>query len=170
MIDYERSYGTGRTVASILEILSWIIVVLGVIVALAGFATGGTAGFAFGMAGRDVPGFFRIVALVPGVMITAVGLLFVMFVQQFRATLDSAEMTRDMLAIARRQVPSTTGVAQTRLEPVLTGAGKHGDRIKIYKGYEIRKHEDGVSVSGNVFGNVIEAERHVDKMELSSNP
>lgn len=36
-----------------------------------------------------------------------------------------------------------------------------GNRIKIFKGRDIRKHPDGVSVDGSVFKNVLEAERFI---------
>lgn len=102
MYGYERTYRTGRAVASILEIVGWIIVVIGVITALEGLASGGF----FGMTSRnfgpgDTPFILRIVAMLPGVVTAALGLFFILLCQFARATIDNAEMTRDMLEIAK---------------------------------------------------------------------
>lgn len=38
---------------------------------------------------------------------------------------------------------------------------KQGERIKVFKGHEIVKHIHGVSVDGQVFANVLEAEKFI---------
>lgn len=102
MYGYERSYKTGRTVGSFLEIVAWIVVAIGVITSLYGLASGGFFGIVLRNFGNsDTPFILRIVAMLPGIVTTALGLFFVMQCQQARATLDTAEMTRELLEISR---------------------------------------------------------------------
>ena len=92
-------YKTGRTVYLILELIAWGLVVLGVIIALAGFSTGGMVG----MLSRDPPFLSRLVAMLPGLGASVAGLFLVAQVQSGRATLHSADYNREMLQIMRSQ-------------------------------------------------------------------
>ena len=103
MIGYERSYGTGRAVCSLLEFVGWAIVILGIIVALVGFASGGFMGMAsrnFGAGSTPVA--FRLISMVPGILVSAGGLISVMLAQHTKAAMDTAEMTRELLKISSR--------------------------------------------------------------------
>ncbi len=86
MASYERSYETARTVFSILEFAGWIFVGIGVIAVLGSSANGGVGG---------------IFGVMFGIGMVIVGLISVAFVQSSRANVDTAEMTRDLLSIAR---------------------------------------------------------------------
>jgi len=98
MYQYERSYRTGRSVAAVLEAVSWVLVFVGLIAALLGFASGGGIGGASqSLASSDFPVLLRVVATLPGFLISSIGLFFILQCQQAKATLDSAEMTRDIL-------------------------------------------------------------------------
>lgn len=90
--------------------------------------------------------------------------------QYTKATIDTSEMTRELLAIAkgqsnRQQSPRTEPRMTTSANSV--GPKQAGDRIKVFKGREILKHTDGVSVDGEVFKNVLEAERHINQQDQS---
>lgn len=167
MYGYERSYKTGRAVTSWLEFVGWVIVVLGVVVALAGFASGGFMGMAsrnFG--GGSTPFILRIVSMVPGILIAASGLMSIMLAQHTKATIDTSEMTRELLAIAKGQ--SVRSEPQIASPTNSVGLKQAGDRIKIFLGREILKHTDGVSVDGEIFKNVLEAEVHIRKQDRST--
>lgn len=76
------------------------IVGLGTIVALAGFASGGFSEMvARSFRGGDAPFLLRIVSMVPGVLVSAGGLVSIMLAQQIKATIDTSEMTRELLAM-----------------------------------------------------------------------
>lgn len=166
MFEYERTYKTGRAVTGWLEFLGWAIVVLGVIVALAGFASGGFLGMAsrnFG--GGNTPFLFRIISMVPGILVAAGGLMSIMLAQHTKATIDTAEMTRELLAIAKGQ--ADTG-QMARSEPRIRSSSysvlpqQAGDTIKVYNGQKIIREKDGVSVGERKFANVLQAERWLD--------
>lgn len=133
MYTYERSYNTGRAVCALLEIFGWVIVVLGVIVALAGFASGGFMGMAsrnFG--GSSAPFILQIVSMVPGVLVAAGGLISIMLAQQTKATMDTSEMTRELLRVARGdpKIPNDAGTSATMADipEVQTGGIELFDR------------------------------------------
>lgn len=99
MIGYERTYATGRSVSSVLEFFGWAAVVCGIMVALFGFAIGGEIG-SFGR-GNGAEFFMRIFAALPGIGLVFAGLFSVYYCQVGKATLDTAEMQRELLQIAR---------------------------------------------------------------------
>lgn len=104
MYAYERSHKTGCTVRNWIEFVGWGTVVLGVIFALVGFASGGFIGMASGNFGEgSTPFTLRIVSTVPGVLVAAGGLMSIMLAQHTKATIDTSEMTRELLAIAKGQ-------------------------------------------------------------------
>ena len=89
-----RSYEAARTLFSILAFIAWSAVISGVLVALAG-AGGGSR---YGGAGAGLLG------MVPGIIISILGLIQVAFVQMGRANVDTAEYTQQMLKISRDQL------------------------------------------------------------------
>lgn len=101
MYGYERSYQTGRAVTSWLEFIGWIIVVLGVLIALIGFATGGLIGMAPGNLGGGGEVLVRTFAIVPGALIATSGFISIALAQHTKATFDTSEMTRELLGIVR---------------------------------------------------------------------
>jgi hypothetical protein len=168
MYSAERSYSTGRGVATVLELFGWVIVLIGFILALVGFSNGGSAGLlSRGFGGPTPPLGFRLLGMIPGILIIAGGLLSIMLTQQSKATLDTAEMTREMLELMRkRPAPGASISNPSSSGPIMTKQPVHdlkaGDLIKGYKGHEIRKHLDGVSVGSRTFPNVLAAERYID--------
>ena len=104
---YDSRYGTSRFLLKICEVVAWIIVGFGLFFAVIGFGTGGMLGAMFGpSAARGIGGggmlLIRIVAAIPGLSASIGGLFALVLVHHFRAGIDSAEMTREMLMIMRR--------------------------------------------------------------------
>lgn len=96
---YERSYETARSILGFLEVVGWITVAIGVLIALIGFGTGGLLGTMY----RDPPFSARLISAIPGVITFVGGLFSVCYVQVSRAHVDTAEMTREMLLLARKE-------------------------------------------------------------------
>lgn len=102
---YERSYTTARSVLGFLEVVGWITVAIGVLAALIGFGTGGLLGAMY----RDSPFSARLISAIPGVITFVGGLFSVCYVQVSRAHVDTAEMTREMLLLARKESGGSSG-------------------------------------------------------------
>lgn len=175
MYSYERTYRTGRAVASILEIVGWIIVFIGVITALAGLASGGF----FGMASRnfgsgDTPFILRIVAMLPGVVTAALGLFFILQCQQAKATIDNAEMARDMLGLAKAGGFSPSSGSETQGKEA-SGRSSTASIEKArplmfdqngmapYRGRMIRRDGDKFYVGSVALDSIDEAKTHIEK-------
>jgi hypothetical protein len=119
MYGYERSYKTGRAVTSWLELAGWAMVFLGVVVALGGFAAGDFIGMASGdFRHYGTPFIARIISSLPGILIAEVGLISIMLAQHTVATINIAEMTRELLSIARKQSGVTGNLIGAEQDPV----------------------------------------------------
>ncbi len=158
MASYERSYGTARSIFSLLEAISWLVTVAGIIAFIAGVA-------GLDSIRSEVQAFATFGGIAAGILFTLVGLISVAFVQTSRANVDQAEMTRDMLGLMRQSGEKPIGGSQK--VPTGVSSANIGSLIKAHRGYQIIKHEDGVSVSGSVFKNVLEAEEFIDGMGKS---
>jgi len=93
MAERMRSYSTARKIFSFLEFVGWAVVVIGVIAVLALLQA--SSGYA--------PSGIGFMGFMAGMLIALVGLLFVGAVQSWRAQVDSAEYSQQMLKIARDQ-------------------------------------------------------------------
>jgi hypothetical protein len=109
MYGYERSYKAGRAVCTWIEFVGWSIVALGVILAFVGLASGGIMGSLSRNLGQgDTLPILRIFSMMPGILMAAGGLISIMLAQQTKATIDTAEMTRELLVIARTGRPDAS--------------------------------------------------------------
>lgn len=185
MYDYQRSYGTGRAVASFLEFVGWVIVAFGVIAMLAGLASGGTLGMANrGFGSGETPAVLRIMAMLPGLLTSAAGMFFIMQSQQTKATLDNAEMTRDMLRLMKgapsaesgRQTPAVSapsaGPASGDGEPHSAPAGASGrpdtedfdaNGERVYRGMVIKRDGNRFHVGQSGFTTLGQAKRFIQQ-------
>ena len=120
---YERSYTTARSVLGFLEVVGWITVAIGVLAALIGFGTGGLLGAMY----RDPPFSARLISAIPGVITVVGGFFAVCYVQVSRAHVDTAEMTREMLLLARKESGGPAG-AHSRKNSVSRGSA--GENIE----------------------------------------
>jgi len=89
-----RDYGVARSLFGFIEFLFWAGVVIGVIVAFA----------AMNVASRGFGGGPGILAALPGMLMAITSLFGVALVQNARATVDTAELTQQMLKVARDQL------------------------------------------------------------------
>lgn len=101
-----RQYAASRSVFSFVEIISWIAVIGGAVLAIVAFSLARQAGFG---GQNNAAG---MLAAMPGIAIAFIALLAVVFVQVGRAGVDTAEMTGKMLKISREQLELTRSAAQ----------------------------------------------------------
>lgn len=101
MTEFTKTQPAGRMIARLFAKVGWAIVLAGLALALAAALLGrfpGTAG------GADaVTMLSRVVATLPGLGLALFGLFSVMMAAQTRAAIDSADIAREMLALARRR-------------------------------------------------------------------
>ena len=101
MTDFKKSYPAGRMIARLFAQVGWAITLVGVLLAV----TGGVIGAVPGTGGAEGPvgTIARVAATMPGLGLALFGLFSVMMAAQTRATIDSADIAREMLALARRR-------------------------------------------------------------------
>jgi len=184
MASYERSYGTARAVFSLLEIVRWIVVGVGAI------AVFGAVSKALSGSGWDA-----LMSAVWAVSAVIVGLNTIAFVQNFRANVDTAEMTRDLLNIAKAYSrsgkvdlpPASNARAEKTAEPGkklwltipvpdLSEARPDKGEKKLsetFMGVEIYQKHDGHYIKDKWFANLDAAKSFVKKVldeEAKSKP
>jgi hypothetical protein len=162
MLGYERDYGTARAVHSFVEILGWITVAFGAIFALAGMAGGGV----IGLFGGDPGVAGRMLAALPGIAIAMGGLIEVALVQTARAGVDTAEMTRELLRLARREATTSVTPASSIDGVVMTADGldaSTGWEVEKYRGVSINASPQGFLVGKRAFSELDEARAFVDR-------
>jgi len=169
IVGYERSYVTGRRIASVLEVIGWIAVALGVLLAVIAFVTAGINSVLRG----ETPFLVLILALLPGVAFAVVGLFFIAFIQALRSTIDTAEMTRELLSIARRiggDVASRTNAGRLKTE-VLAPSVPSNKPVRSstsypssfeHRGKTIRHNNKSARVGSKVFDTIEEARQFID--------
>jgi hypothetical protein len=110
IISPERSYATSRFVFSMLEVVGWGTAIVGVLLAIAGLQTGGAGSFIRGgtSAAQDL------LAMLPGLALTLGGLVSVASVRSSRAYVETAELTLEMLRLARRKIKAGGGALVTK--------------------------------------------------------
>ena len=94
-----RSYGAARSYFSILEFLSWCIIILGGLVAIGAIMTLGQMSRSFG--GSPMAG---LAGLIPGASVMFAGFMGLVLAQIGRAGVDSAEYGQQSLKIAREEL------------------------------------------------------------------
>ena len=142
MYNYVREYKTARAVYAWLEFVGWATVVLGLILVLAGFATGGIPGMMYEQ--RDLPFGLRLLAALPGIGTAIAGLFAVAYAQTSRAHVDTAETSREMLEIARKgQMGAAAPGAQVQISEAWSAP---------IKGYDARKWEVLKEVDAEISG------------------
>lgn len=150
------SFQTSKSVFQFLTIVSWGIVLLGVLAVLREMVDG-----------RN---WYSVVAVTP---IAMTGILTVVAAQMGLAQIATAENTAALVELMRRD-NAQSGMAghvkgQPSAAPIATAVRhsqaslgrKVGEKIKTYQGFEIIKAHDGVTVEGRPFENVLQAERWI---------
>ncbi len=167
MYQYDRKYGTARAVYSWLEFVGWATAILGCLMIIIGFASGGVLGGMY--SGRDIPIGFRLIAILPGLGLAIGGVFSVAYVQTARANVDTAEMTREMLEIMRRAEKSIPAASQPvspeanlsiegSPEPVALPEG--AKKLETVAGRDIIEIEGKYLVSGESFNDLPAARRY----------
>ena len=157
-----RSYAAARKLFNILEFLSWIVIVLGLIVAFGG----ATAGANFGMAAG---GLQAIIASLPGVALSLAGLYGLILVQISRASVDSAEYAQQSLKIAREQLEiSREAQLRARAQPIAYPTTKPSTAVNTTDQSASPEESGGVSYADRA--GVSSPEAATNGIDASSGP
>ncbi|WP_299742569.1 hypothetical protein [uncultured Tateyamaria sp.] len=92
-----RSYEAARGLFSFLGVCSWIVIIIGGIIALGGMSAGSSFG-------RNAGAMQAIMGAAPGVILAMLGFFGLALVQMGRASVDSAEYGQQSLQVAREQL------------------------------------------------------------------
>ncbi len=115
---YTPRYRATTLMMGILEAVAYAAMVLGFLVACVSFVTGGL----IYLAGGEMTVWARFVAALPGIVIVIGGLYFLIFVQTSRATVDCAELTRELLFLLKQHDDTEPSPRQRRR--ILSGLAK----------------------------------------------
>ena len=159
MYQYDREYKAARAVYTWLEFVGWATIVLGGTLVLSGFATGGILGMMYGQ--RDLPFGLRLLAALPGVGTGIAGLFTVAYVQTSRSHIDVAEMSREMLDIARKGVVTPMQNASSVRQQIPSAKSSDdagsipnepmvGETV-VFRGFSIHRNEKEFLVAGFEF-------------------
>lgn len=150
----DRSYVAGKSIAAVMETFGWIIVSLGLLVLIAAFGYDGFSSlpsreFGGGMA----PIFLRLIAALPGMVMIGSGLLFILQCQIAKATIDTAETTREILAMNRGDTASQNVLSGT-VPSTVAGAAERSLELKGRGGRKFlaSQKSDGTVVLQTVAG------------------
>lgn len=151
-----RGYGTAQGVTLTLEVLGWLSVMISAVVIASALFNQGRAGAEF----------------FTGVSLAFGGLMWVAMAQVVRAVVDTAENTSELVELMRARERQATGPSQAPVpSPWPTSGGQPartvGQRVKVYKGREIMREAEGVSVHGRVFESVLDAEAYIRGLKMS---
>lgn len=119
MGEFTRSYGAGRAVVGLAALAGWCAAAVGLVVAAAG---------ALSFLGADdrLLAVAQLGTLSAGLGLAVLGIVAVAAAQHMRATFDIADMTREMLSLARRRSdpPEAPAARERPVLPPLTGGAK----------------------------------------------
>jgi hypothetical protein len=177
-----RSYQASRNIFGFIEFLSWASLVIGGVCIVFAMNALGSNSF-----GRIDPGVF---AGIPGVILILYGLLGIMIAQTARASVDTAELTGQMLKVARDQLevskatlrggntpassfdtlqpapqpaPSASYATRQNTQTVPEAAGAAPEQIS-YAGHIIEALPNRYRVAGLMFADLVAAQQHVDAL------
>ena len=103
MDDVKQGYRTGRAVVGAATLAGWLVAVAGTVVAGVGLVSVLRADDAF----SAMP---QMAAISAGLGLALWGVVAVALAQSIRANFDTADMTREMLTLARRRPPTAAAV------------------------------------------------------------
>lgn len=115
---YTPRYRVTTLTMGILEGVAYLMMGLGFLVACVSFVTGGL----IYLAGGELTIWARLVAALPGIGILIAGLYFLIFIQTSRATVDCAELTRELLFLLKQDGDTDPSPRQRRR--ILSGFAK----------------------------------------------
>jgi hypothetical protein len=190
-----RSYHAARSLFGFLSLLSWTVIILGGIGAVAGGS----------IVSDMVPYYERglgfLIGLIPGVILSIGGFLGLVFAQIGRAGVDTAEYSQQSLQISREQLEVSrqslrhgeevkNGFASLKAQLVVpataTYAGQSGQTRDVpevasqpvtgatyaktteYKSRRIEILADGFRFNGFHFSTLVDVRNHIDELETSA--
>lgn len=145
-------YSVAKAVLSFFSFVGWLLIGLGaLLVALA-------------LVDSDLP------LLMPSLALAISGMLTIATTQMGLAQIATAENTYAIYDLVKANLANSPKVTNTFVKDVVSSATNLQEgvrRIKVYKGREILKTNEGVVVDDKVFANVIEAEKWITAQETT---
>lgn len=92
-----KDFKTSETIFGIIEVIAWVAIIVGIILAFKGASAAGSTGF-----GRNSGAQFA--AAIPGIFVTFFGIFLVAFTQVFRAVVTVAQTNADLLVVSKEQL------------------------------------------------------------------
>ena len=174
-----HNYSTAHSIFKLFEFLGWITVALGALLALIGLASGNFP--IFPQIG-DPTFSDRLIAMIPGLLFVEVGFIQIVLVKVGQANVDTAEMTQEILKIAKsgQQVAPRSrppvhetapqSQAQASKPDPRTKMLRPGEQVLVetYKGVEIHRRYEGHYIDERWFARLKQAKEHIDS--VSSEP
>jgi hypothetical protein len=182
-----RSYGAARSLFSFVSACSWLLMIGGVIAAVAG----GSAGGDWARWNRAPEFIGMVLGTVPGIFMTVIGFLGLVTSQMGRSGVDTAEYGQQMLQIARDHLDisrqslhkgdavrqsfaalpetSSTRVTASYADTPQPAAAKEAvtadaPPLIAYKGKEIAALESAFHFGGLRFDTLLDAQAHIDRL------
>ena len=145
-------YSVAKAVLSFFSFVGWLLIGLGaLLVALA-------------LVDSDLT------LLMPSLALAISGMLTIATTQMGLAQIATAENTYAIYDLVKANLANSPKVTNTFVKDVVSSATNLQEgvrRIKVYKGREILKTNEGVVVDDKVFANVIEAEKWITAQETT---
>lgn len=166
-------YTAAHEIFKLFEGFGWIITGLGALFAFAGFATGN---FPFLPEIAEPTLINRLVAAIPGLLFLEGGLIHVALVKVGQANVDTAEMTRELLNLARKDQSRKASPIAAQRQPNTprkiatkqpeTRPTKEGEQVLVenYKTIPIYQRHTGHYVGEKWFAGVKQARAHIDDL------
>jgi len=169
-------YGAVREILKLFEIVGWIVTGIGGILMIAGLAN---ASLPYFPTPSDPTATDRLIAAIPGLLLIEGGLIHVVLVKVGLANIDTAEMTKELLDIARKPTPVVvhtpkTPATQQPSKPVPaaqkqsapTKPAKEGEQVYVetYGGLPIYQRYNGHYVGDKWFAGVKQARAYIDEL------
>ena len=160
---FSKTYSTARNILTFLTIVGWVVAGIGVIMVLMALAA----------MGKDTYGPLDMIVMVRGVAggtYFVLGLLVVGLAQVQFATLDQADISREMLALMRGEAAEATSARaqapDTPQQPkAAPGSGVWKDDRRDYKGHVIAQQGNHYVVSDQRFSTLGKAKKFIDGLQ-----
>lgn len=169
-------YGAVREILKLFEVVGWGVTGIGGLLMVAGLANGSLPYFP---TPSDPTATDRLIAAIPGLLLIEGGLIHVVLVKVGLANIDTAEMTKELLDIARKptpvvvQTPKTPATRQpaksvsaTRKQSTPEKPTKEGQQVYVetYGGLPIYQRYNGHYVGDKWFAGVKQARAYIDEL------
>ena len=145
-VEMMGQYNVAKAVLSFFSIVGWVLIGLGALISVYSIING------------------ELALLMPSLALAISGVLTIATTQMGLAQIATAENTYAIYGLVKANLANNPKATNSFVKDVVSSASSLQEgvrRIKVYKGREILKTNEGVVVGDEVFANVIEAEKWI---------